>query len=98
MPNANYRRGRYFEYSRKHFYEEQKYIVIRAAGSHGRWDLIAIRDGDKPLLIQCKVVQTEKQAEHEIAEFVRGALKDGPYHEIIDVYVRDKKDVQRWVL
>jgi len=41
MPNRNYRNGRNFEYQIMRNLEKEKYICIRAAGSHGVFDVIA---------------------------------------------------------
>jgi len=41
---SRYRLGRKLEYRIKKLLEEHGYEVIRSAGSHGRWDLIAIKD------------------------------------------------------
>ncbi|RKX60270.1 MAG: hypothetical protein DRP29_03015 [Thermodesulfobacteriota bacterium] len=45
MPaRSKYRLGRKLEYRIKKLLEEHGYEVIRSAGSHGRWDLVAIKD------------------------------------------------------
>lgn len=43
MPNINYKRSRSREYSLKKALERQGYFVIRAAGSKGFADLVAIK-------------------------------------------------------
>lgn len=58
MPNSKYQAGYRFELSTKKQWEERGYWVIRAAGSHGKADLVAIKK-DPPkytevYLIQCK--------------------------------------------
>ena len=59
MPNKNYQRGRRFEWEVKKDLEKQGYAVMRTAGSHGAYDLIAIYDGTSLYVrfIQCKVVK-----------------------------------------
>lgn len=59
MANKNYLRGRRLEYKIKHDYEREGWTVMRTAGSHGPYDLIAIRviSGKVNIhLIQCKAV------------------------------------------
>lgn len=55
MPNRNYLVGRALEYSEKKQLEEEGWEVLRTSGSHGRFDLIAIK-GQTILLIQLKSV------------------------------------------
>jgi hypothetical protein len=45
MPNKNYRRGVAIERKVKDYLEILGYTVIRAAGSHGSWDIIAVKEG-----------------------------------------------------
>ena len=52
--NKNYERGRRFEYKIKTFFMRRGYYVTRSAGSHGAADLVALKRGKRPLLIQCK--------------------------------------------
>jgi len=55
MPNKNYISGRQKEYRLKKKYEERGFIVIRAAGSHGFADLVAVHRKSKLVLfIQSK--------------------------------------------
>ena len=50
------------EWARKHVWESLGCVVVRAAGSHSCWDLVAIHEHMRVHLIQCKIVQTEVQA------------------------------------
>lgn len=50
---TNYQKGRNFEYSVKRKLELQGYIVVRSAGSHSYFDLIAFNQNEV-LCIQCK--------------------------------------------
>jgi hypothetical protein len=59
MPNGNYTSGRAFEYKAKHQLEQEGYLVIRAAGSHGPWDLMAVHEGEPVRCIQVKRVKKE---------------------------------------
>jgi len=63
MPNKNYLSGRRFEYQLKKDLESQGWLVTRASGSHGVYDLIALREseqGPQVALFQCKVCKTDK--------------------------------------
>lgn len=51
---STYRRGANFERRVKKYFEDLGYYVIRSAGSHGVFDLIAIKRGIV-LGIQCKI-------------------------------------------
>jgi Holliday junction resolvase len=51
---ANYVKGRTFEYKIATYFRRHGYFVVRAAGSHGPADLVAIKKGNRPLFIQCK--------------------------------------------
>ena len=69
MGNKSYIKGRNFEYRVKKYYENKGYYVIRSAGSHGIFDLIAISN-TKVLGIQCRVNKKIKKDEIEkMAEF-----------------------------
>lgn len=62
--NNKYRRGRALEYRVKKWLEERGFHVIRSAGSHGRYDLVAISDREI-VFIQCKLNQPSKLIELE---------------------------------
>ena len=53
MPNAQYNGGRKLEYEAMADLTGNGYILIRAAGSHGPADLVAVKPGET-LVIQCK--------------------------------------------
>ena len=53
MPNSKYRAGRDLEYAAAKNLEENGYLVIRAAGSHGLADLIGFKPGEL-VIVQCK--------------------------------------------
>lgn len=74
MPNKNYRSGRAFEYEIKKAWEEAGYIVLRTAGSHGIFDLVAFHKiSGTAIGIQCKKVKTLSDAHRLIKAF-----KDNP--------------------
>jgi len=51
---TNYSKGANFERRVKKRLEKLGYYVIRAAGSHGTFDLVAFKAHRRPLGIQCK--------------------------------------------
>lgn len=53
MPNKNYRRGVAIERKVKDFLENIGYTVIRAAGSHGVYDIIAINTNTPTEPVRC---------------------------------------------
>lgn len=53
MTNRNYVRGRAFEYEVVKLFKDKGWLTIRASGSHGVADVVAIKDSIC-LLIQCK--------------------------------------------
>lgn len=63
MANLNYNRGRRFEWELKRELENDGFMVTRASGSHGTFDLIALREVKgkaEAWLIQCKVTKSKK--------------------------------------
>jgi len=71
MPNSNYERGVRFERERKAAWEEQGYVCLRTAGSHGFADLICVHPDKPTVFVQCKVLSdgAEKQAYMLIRKF-----------------------------
>lgn len=55
MPNSNRQRGDYFERQTRDALEAHGWFVIRAAGSLGPADIVALRQGNTPLLVSCKL-------------------------------------------
>lgn len=70
MPNKNYLRGRAYEYKAKKYLEEQGYTVVRTAGSHGPWDLIAIRGEEKVRCIQIKRTKSPSGVKQLLGKFI----------------------------
>ena len=67
MPRSTYRKGARYEYYVKQKLEEKGYLVVRTAGSHGPFDLIAIDTQKREiLLVQVKkskyIPNKEKEA------------------------------------
>jgi Holliday junction resolvase len=72
MPNSNYNRGRRFEWELKRDLENDGFLVTRASGSHGVFDLIALKeehDESIAWLIQCKVTKNKKSIPQLIKDF-----------------------------
>ena len=70
---TNYAIGARFEYKTATYFRRHGYFVIRAAGSHGPADLVAVKKGYATLLIQCKrgqedVVMDERNHLYEAAQ------------------------------
>jgi Holliday junction resolvase len=55
MPNSNRQRGDYLERQTRAALEACGWIVVRAAGSLGVADLVALRRDMRPLLVSCKL-------------------------------------------
>lgn len=74
MPNSNYNRGRAYEYRAKKELEAQGYSVIRAAGSHGPFDLIAVprTPGWLVRCVQIKVTKVESSIPLLVRKFTEG--------------------------
>lgn len=87
MPNSNYRRGRSFEYTCAELWREKGYTVIRAAGSHGEFDLVAYKKDRKPELIQCKLLKEEAPAKLLVKKFKESTYPSSTYHQTIMVKV-----------
>jgi len=52
------RAGTRFENDVKHYLSTLGWFVVRAGGSHGPADLVALRSDHQPWLIQCKATDT----------------------------------------
>ncbi|MCC6051572.1 MAG: hypothetical protein LM580_12740 [Thermofilum sp.] len=66
MPRSPYKRGARYEYYVKQLLEEKGYLVVRTAGSHGPFDLIAVDKEKREILL----VQVTKR-KHLPAELKR---------------------------
>lgn len=76
---TNYSRGRGFEYEAKHELEKRGFVVVRAAGSHSAFDLVAFNcDLNRVLCIQCKRVAARRSwPKKAIIELERIAVPTG---------------------
>lgn len=93
MPNTNYLRGVRFERLRKKRWEEAGYHVIRASGSHGKFDLVAIYPGGIVNLIQCKVTASMKGVGKMVNDFQKKPpmLKSVSYNQCLEIWVRSER-------
>lgn len=99
MPNKNYLRGRRLEYQVKKAYEAEGYKVMRTAGSHGDFDLIAVYEGTyltAVIFIQCKSVKKAtpsvvanliKEVKKNTKLRYRTAISGNDEHHYIDIGV-----------
>ena len=86
---ARYHTGARAEYKLKHELEKKGWHVIRAAGSHGKWDLIAVRKRKGRLDILLIQVKRKRPPKQPIVSFYRNcsavdcfvffAPRKGPY-------------------
>lgn len=94
MPNKNYRRGVAIERKAKIELECDGYTVIRSAGSHGQWDLVAVLEGStNPVrCIQIKRTASIKGAKILRARYGKPNLPSGsqPYQHELWIWV-DRK-------
>jgi len=73
------------------------YTVVRTAGSHGPWDIVAVRSDRPSECIQCKRVENEAIALRLIKEFKANPLLNpsGYFHQVIEVYCSATREVLR---
>jgi hypothetical protein len=98
LPNRNYNRGRAFEYARKKAWEKVGYIVLRTAGSHGDFDLVAVRSGHVTF-IQCKLTDDPTVAARLKKAFVAHPpfQSSRHFHQCLEVKIRGGKVDQAFV-
>lgn len=94
-PNVNYRAGRDFEYKRRKHWQREGYEVIRAAGSHGCFDLIAFRTDAPVLGIQCKRVDKRSHANRMLKAFSSAPPLQPSFHfhQVMEVYVKEDREI-----
>ena len=64
MPNRAYQQGVRWERECKKKWEAINYVVIRASGSHGIFDLVCVPEKNRSPIygVQCKVTKSEQKA------------------------------------
>ena len=77
------------EWQRRKVWESLGCVVVRAAGSHSCWDLVSIHPALPVYLIQCKIVQTEVQANRMLRAFEKNPPmpKSESYVMVLEVQV-----------
>lgn len=88
MPNKAYEQGVRWERDCKRKWEADGYVVIRASGSHGIFDLVCIPKGNESRVygVQCKVTASKKRAMQLTAAFRRSPpLPRGACVQILSV-------------
>jgi len=96
MPNKNYIAGRNLEYKTAKEWRDSGHLVLRTAGSHGPFDLVAVNNHRHNVtFIQCKRVETSSEA----ARLIRDFKKDPPikpmiyskFDQAIVIYIKSEK-------
>ena len=98
MPNKNYQAGVRFERLRMKHWESLGSWCLRSAGSHGAFDIVVIKQySGEVYFIQCKIVQTLKEAERMIEKFKAhppyGKNVKQRYTQMLEVWVKEEKQV-----
>jgi hypothetical protein len=93
MPNRNYESGRRFEYKIANELRADGHMILRTAGSHGAFDLVAISPEGEVGLIQCKRCKTDAEAKRLTKAFKENPPlpRNGHYEQEIIVYVSDER-------
>ena len=93
MPNANYIAGRDLEYKVMKDWNEKGYDCVRAAGSHGKFDVVAFRHDRKPEFIQCKRVIEKSEAKRLMTEFRSLHVPSTFYHQVMAVKIKGSSEI-----
>ncbi len=100
MPNRNYLAGRRFEYRAMQELKECGYTVMRTAGSHGPFDIIAIHTQAPHVveMVQCKIVDTPAAASRMEKHFRKNPpfLVQSKFVQSLAMWVRKSRE-RRWV-
>lgn len=93
--NKNYQAGRRAEYACAKRWEAKGYAAARSAGSHGIWDVCAVRPRTPVALIQCKVVGDVATANRMLKQFRENPpiLPDSRYHLVLEVKVKGSNEI-----
>lgn len=70
MPNPKYLSGVRFEREVMKEYEGYGFRVLRSAGSHGVYDVVAYHPERRTIFAQCKVVRTKTEGEKLVKAFL----------------------------
>lgn len=94
MPNTNYNSGRKFEYRRMKELRAGGWEVLRTAGSHGPWDLVAIAPDGSAVFIQCKRVERASQVRALRSAFLKEHTHWKTNHQCLSIYVKETRLVE----
>lgn len=94
MANKQYLSGRRFEYDTMKRWKAKGYEVLRTAGSHGAFDVIAYKPGLFPVFVQCKVVANKAAATRLLKNFNDNAPLCATYLTCIEVKVKGSNNIQ----
>lgn len=94
MSNPNYVKGRAYEYQVMKDWAKHGYICMRTSGSHGHFDVIAVKPGGAVELIQCKTTETLSTAHRMVEEFhANPPLPPGDYHQRLSVKIKGGEEL-----
>lgn len=85
-----YEIGRRMEYEAMTRWRMKGYTPVRSAGSHGPWDICAVKDNHVVELIQCKVVERVSTARRYLKAFTSKPFlaPSDLYHQVLEVKVK----------
>lgn len=95
MPNKNYRAGAREEYACMKRWKARGYSVARSSGSHGIWDVCAVRAGSPVELIQCKLTSSRPTAKKLLEDFRKDPpfLPDDHFHQVLEVRIKGQTEI-----
>ena len=91
MTNSRYVAGRAFEYKVAKQLKEEGWQVIRAAGSHGPYDLVAWSPEVGVRLIQCKIVKDNAAAKRMEEQWLAASDPSPLYKQELMMWIRSEK-------
>ena len=103
MPNANYVKAARFERRVVRDLEADGCLTVRAAGSHGPFDVWAVTQDGRARLVQCKTNGKWAKAERlraarigrKYCATVLMASREGPRNALVYHYVNDNGGLER---
>lgn len=88
------------EWESKKRWENEGYTVARSAGSHGVWDICAVKAGQPTNLIQCKLTENESVAKALAKSFRESPplVPDRFYHQVLEIKVKGNTNIRTVVV
>lgn len=65
--------------------------VLRTAGSHGKFDVIAYKPEGMPVFLQCKVIDTKKGLKRLVRDFLEETTRAKFYFQAITIKIKGTK-------